>query len=157
MILAVFPLPKLTIPDRVLLSGTGLEATPDSANVPFGATCWLGCRHAWPHTDDHIKATAGDVLFLSLSVVSSHEFCDTKGYNPIWRAYPVNPGTLFVVDPRVMHWLAPRIDDGTVKPFICLQWEVARRAAKAKAREIVRDLGGEWLPVFDKRYRHWRE
>lgn len=152
MLIADIPLPKnLKIPDIVREGANCPIIEVHTGDVPFEGAVWISCCYAWPHVD---LGWRGQV-FLTVSVVSSHEAADAL--TPECRnAVPV--GRLFVVDPTVRHWLTP-IDSHVsthTPPWVGLQWEVPRRKAKEKAREIVTTMGGHWLPNNDKRYADWK-
>lgn len=154
MILARVPMPKLKIPRDVRATSRGIYIETHFQDVPFGATCWISCAQAWPHTDESSQWRGK--LFLTLSVVSQHSACDDR--LPYDMCVP--PGTLFVINPLTRHWLMGAEYAHTTKqvPWIGLQWEVPRKRAPQVARDIVRTMGGEWRRAFemDKRYASWR-
>ena len=154
MILAKVPMPKLRIPRDVRSASRGVYINTHSADVPFGATCWIACSQAWPHTDDSSQWRGK--LFLTLSVVSQHSACDDRLAHEVY----VPSGTLFVINPQTRHWLMCSEYAHTTKttPWIGLQWEVSKKKAPQVARDNVQTLGGQWRREFefDKRYAAWR-
>lgn len=149
MILAYCQLPEIKIPDLVVKQSLRYDLDTFHMGLPMDATCWIASRHVWPHTDDSWKES----LFLILIVRGDHKVRDIKNLDD-YRSQP--PGTLLVVDPMVVHWLEPHeFDSGVSQPWIGLEWEVPRRHAKKKAREIVAELGGQW-EIDDKRYKTWQ-
>ncbi len=152
MILARVPMPKLKIPRDVRATSRGIYIETHFQGVPFGATCWISCAQAWPHTDCSTQWRGK--LFLTLSVKSQHCACDDR----LPYEMHVPPGTLFVINPMTRHWLMHDQYASTAKqvPWIGLQWEVPRKRASQVARDIVRTLGGEWRREMDKRYAAWR-
>ena len=151
MILANIPLPDIQIPADVRKSAKHPEIIPFHRNVPFGAGSWIGCCYAWPHVD---PCWDGD-YFLTLTVFSDkHQIGDAASPEPLMN---VPRGTLFVVDPRVRHWLSyePSWRTTRTAPWIAVQWEVPRAKAKQLARKIVTDLDGVWVETLDNRYKNW--
>lgn len=155
MILADITLPQeFFIPDSVMAGAEdpGIETRHHS--LYFGADCWIACCYAMPHVDPAWR----DKVFLTLSVLGdkTHVVGDAKSEEP---DNVVSIGRLFVVQPLVAHWIFARDswEDTATKPWAGLQWEVPRRHAKRKAREIVAKLGGTWRDsaYIDKRYRGW--
>lgn len=118
--------------------------------VPFGASVWITCRHAWPHVDPSFEGR----IFLTLSVLSAHEAGDSQASQPMTI---VPRGYLFVVDPMVPHWIGDRAcgSGGRSRPWAGLQWDVDRDNAKETARRIVSEKGGRWLHTDDSRYEGW--
>jgi hypothetical protein len=62
---------------------------------------------------------------------------------------------VFVIDPRVTHWLAPHWN-GNFLPFVGLSWDIPRRRAKTFARRLLGALDGAWKKRLDPRYAEWR-
>jgi len=116
------------------------------------ATCWIGCCRANPHRDAG-KGWDG-LVFITLSVVSEHSTGDVKLPGD---DIEVPAGSLFVIDPRVKHWLykTHTANDIDRSPWVGLQWEVPRKKAAQVAREIVASTGGTWLATTDRRYSGW--
>jgi hypothetical protein len=151
MILAHGKLPRMKIPAWVKATAKGVSIETTGIEVPMGADCWIGCRHAWPHLDSGYDI---DEVFLTLSVVSRHVVGDAECAKPQADAFA---GTLFVVDPHTAHWLMPSdywVAGERAKPWIGLQWEVKRKNAPAVARDIVETIYGRWC-IEDDRYRGW--
>ena len=152
MILGYVPIPKgLVIPELVKRDSRDSDLTPrNGLSVPFGADCWLATRQAVPHEDDSYQGS----YFLTLSIQSRHRVGDAKACDP---GLYVPAGTLFVIDPRVVHWLfaVDAQEANAWRSWIGVQWEVSRRGAKAKAREIMMDYKGSWNQGIEGRYRSW--
>ena len=152
MLLAELELPKLAIPEHVRLNAR----TPNiytSCTVAPGGAIWISCCYATPHVD---KGKGWDhQVFLTVSVRSSHWAGDALTVNP---QVPVPHGRLFVIDPLVTHWLFDKDswERKAARSWIGLQWEVSRSDAASKARELVSQFNGRWLPMDDERYKHWR-
>ena len=141
MKIADIPLPTIKVPDFGAVRDDEIET--DHHDVPFGAYCWIYCTSAWPHRDPSWP----DDLFLTLSIRSDHSVGDAKSNPEIY----VGPGSLFIIDPLTTHWLRPHNPDVL---WIGLQWEIERKAAKRKVREIVEQLGGQWC-LERGRYKAW--
>lgn len=128
------------------------EVYTGTRDVLFGADSWIACANVWPHVDDSF---AGN-LFITLTVFGD------AGMHEIGDAYDMGTssslcaGDIFVVDPMIVHWLAPAWGSTNDNAWVGVQWEVPIAEAKQKAREIVKMLNGEWLGLIDKRYRSWR-
>lgn len=97
---------------------THLVSKADMPGI-FSKATWLCCKAAWPHYDPSYVGSK----FISLAIYADHEFIGVTGPNSLERLQ-VTPGTLFVTDPRGMHWLRPNRVDNPVGGFVCLQWEV---------------------------------
>lgn len=154
-LLAHVPIPdNLTIPRRVRFSSRERRIDIATEGVPFGADCWIMCRGAYPHED---RAGYGHPFLVTLSLTDGSSFGDIRQARAQWntQAYPVPRGTLFVVDPRVAHWLMGSGTEDAV-PWVGVQWEFPRRTAARRTRELVERLGGAWIPAGSSRYRSWR-
>jgi hypothetical protein len=155
MLLAHCNLPRdITIPLEVAKHAIDNNIDVHVKDVPLGANCWIYCPFAWPHDDSY---TWPNQYFLTLVVRSGtegrngrHHLSDAKAKMK-WRCYE---GSLFVINPRVTHWLEPE-NNKQREPWIALQWEVNYREAKQVARDIVKRLDGSW-DTLDKRYESWR-
>lgn len=155
MILADIPLPQdFSIHEYLRAQSWKPHIDTHHIETRFGADCWIACCYAMPHVD----TAWPDKVFLTLSVLGdrTHVVGDAKSEQP---DNVVSLGSLFVVQPLVTHWMFAREawNDTAAKPWAGLQWEVPRRHAKRKAREIVAKLGGKWRHVeeIDRRYRGW--
>lgn len=153
MVIAEFDLPEWQIPEDVLANAS----TPVIDTFPawltegvWDSSDWISCCYAFPHRDPDWK----DEVFLTLSVVSEHQAGDALTADTL---IAVPRGVLFVVDPLVAHWLAPKTCGQTkdAPPWVGLQWEVPRTEAMQRARDLVQRRGGRWLPTTDTRYAHW--
>lgn len=152
MVLAELQLPKLKIPECVRRNARTPNIETSRTDAPDGAI-WISCCYATPHVD---KSKGWDhQVFLTVSVLSNHMAGDALASHP---QMPVPPGRLFVVDPLVTHWLFDKDswERKAARSWIGLQWEVDRSEAASKARELVRQYRGNWLPLDDERYKHWR-
>lgn len=152
MLLAELELPKLKIPDGVRRNARTAIIDTSRADAPDGAI-WISCCYATPHVD---KSKGWDhQLFLTVSVLSSHMAGDALTAHP---QVPVPAGRLFVVDPLVAHWLFDKDsrERKAARSWVGLQWQVERSLAATKARELVRQFNGRWLPLDDDRYKDWR-
>lgn len=151
MLLAELKLPKLAVPDQVLKAARTPRIETSSAGAPDGAT-WISCCYATPHVD---KGKGWDhMVFLTVSVLSRHMAGDALSEHPLAH---VPPGTLFVVDPLTAHWLFDEDswERKAARSWVGLQWEVPREEAAEKARGLVVQFAGRWLPITDSRYRDW--
>lgn len=152
MMLAELELPKFDIPEGVRRNARTPHIDTSRSGAPDGAI-WISCCYATPHVD---KFKGWDhPVFLTVSVLSNHMAGDALSYHP---QNPVPVGRLFVVDPLVAHWLFDKDswERKAARPWVGLQWEVDRGQAAARARELVDQFKGRWLPSDDDRYRHWR-
>lgn len=153
MRLAKIPLPrKIRIPEYIRKASLGTLIDVYGHELLYNADNWITTRHAWPHEDSHYF---GGLYFLTLSVQSSHQIGDVYSPEP---NLDVPRGTLFVIDPLVVHWLMPN-DPEQRRPrgWIGLQWEVPRKDVVTYTRNLVRELGGTWFsPIEDKRYAKWK-
>jgi hypothetical protein len=122
-------------------------------------TCMLVADFAWPHTDLFWK----DKYIFTLVLEGNHQFIDakynlaeSKGTQPsVWaNGCSTDRGSIFVVDPRVMHWLKP-IDSMVDDIFVSLQWEVDRKNAAEFARNLLQACGGTHCE--NSRYSKWFE
>ncbi|CAN7764723.1 hypothetical protein LJR039_007252 [Pseudorhodoferax sp. LjRoot39] len=147
--------------DTIQVSEDAASCTHDSidtffGDLPHGATAWVTCTQGLPHFDPDW----GHQLFITLTLRGSdqHEVGDAKLITQGISQPAVRPGALFVVDPLVPHWL---IDSDAAREgrrperWIGLQWEVPRKNAKERARQIVAELGGRWCSPTDTRYSSW--
>ena len=152
MILAELELPKLVIPEGVRRNARTPNIDTSRASAPDGAI-WISCCYANPHVD---KGKGWDhQVFLTVSVLSNHMAGDALSEHP---QSPVPPGLLFVVDPLITHWLVDKDswERKAARSWVGLQWEVERDQAASKARDLVRQFNGRWLPLNDTRYKGWR-
>ncbi len=156
MFIATCEIPDdVVIPECVLKSRHHPEIDTFTRDVPLGADAWISCLFAWPHLDPSWSTQ----LFLTLTVFGDdHILGDVKAAS---AEYCTAPGMLAVIDPMVKHWLIPpahqtqrALDNKRV--WVGLQWEVPRRKAKARARELVMELKGTWISDPDRRYRTWK-
>ena len=140
----------LVVPETVQAAACEPMLSLNKLAPPLGANCWIGCCHAPPRTEEQW----GDQLFVILSVVSSHVVGDAKLRGD---DIAVPPGTLYIVDPLVKHWLYGHQSSATVlsEPWVGLRWAVSRRGAAREVRRIAGLLGLEWADAADeKRYRY---
>jgi hypothetical protein len=161
MILGNVVLPKTKYPPEIVKASRRKDVYVDRLDLPEwvnGATPkdvnppeWLTCLHAWPHEDTHFALAESHYLFLTIALRACHKIGDMKCY-----PQDVEPGDVFVVDPLVVHWLAPRWNNKGVG-FISLQWTIPRSRAAACVRHIMCALGGKWYSKanIDKRYRRF--
>jgi hypothetical protein len=154
MLIAQCPIAGLNPPEH--LRRCDAEAIETSwANLAHDADVWLTCTQALPHIDPSYKGRT----ILSLTVESGlHEVGDARLLCQTEGGTPVLPGSLFVIDPMTPHWLLDgraAVGDGPVTRWIGLQWEVEADEAIERARQIVAQLGGTWLPTLDQRYASW--
>jgi len=154
VIVARLPVPRgLVVPERILAASRSPQIDICSQDVPMGAQEWIGCCYATPHDDTHVGEN--DRLFVTLAVKAHHSLGDALSKDP---ALHLVAGDLFVVDPKVVHWLfaADAWHRTQTRPFIGLQWKVSKRWAAKRVAEIVRQCGGTWTDNEDPRYRRWR-
>lgn len=155
MLIARCELPKLQ-PPASIYEFDRREIEIGSSGVLWGADAWITCTQAFPHVDRGWP----DKVFLTLTVEGDHhEFGDGEGLaNRVYDS-PVPPGSLFVVDPSVPHWLLDRDAAFGERPpqrWIGLQWEVPRADAARRAREIAGTIGAVWgADPQDARYITW--
>lgn len=148
MLIAHVPLPSgFVVPERIMRAAESADIDTNSRDVPFGADVWITCREAWPHRDECFR----EFVFITLVIASDHTVGDALSPEP---RIAIEPGSLIVVDPMVVHWLCPE-DLDAVLPWVGVQWEVPRSRAIETAREIVAMLGGRWLFNSDPRYLRW--
>lgn len=150
MMLADLQLPKLAIPRHVKENARKPVIEVSASSAPAGSV-WISCCYATPHVDKGWPTK----LFLTLSVLSRHVAGDALTEHP---QQPVPVGRLFVIDPLVTHWLVDEAawERKAARSWVGLQWEVEREDAAQKARELVAQFGGVWVPSNDDRYKRWR-
>ncbi len=150
MLIATIPnVDRIDVPSRVREAAEGREIYVSIKDVPFEASSWVACCHAWPHDDG---AAYSQTLFLTLAVEADHEIGDLE--QP--AGTHIRAGSFFVIAAETTHWLAPIQGAGIDLPFISLQWPLHRDNARAAAREIIDHLHGQWLETTDRRYLNWR-
>jgi hypothetical protein len=97
---------------------TGLDELP----IPLkNQADWIGCFQAAPHSDPDWK----DCVFVTLAVRADHTFETMVSPGQV-VSVPVEPGTLFVFDPVMLHWLKPNSalqETG----FAAIQWSINRK------------------------------
>lgn len=110
---------------------TGLSEMP----IPLEPIAdWVCCFQATPHNDPAWK----DSVFLTLAVRAQHCF-ETMVTPGQVVGVPVRPGTLFVFDPLLSHWLKPESslqDTG----FAAIQWSIDRNDFARQYRFIRKGL-----------------
>lgn len=98
---------------------------------------WVGCRFAFPHVDDWNSGR----LFLTLSVSGKDfAFGDANISKKIKDSEWIPSGTLFLVNPNVIHWLHRPDDWATNKFWAGVQWEIPVKNWKKRVREITENL-----------------
>lgn len=133
--LKVPPIPRGKLGRRLMAMANGKSIDTLSEKVPYDATCWIGCREAWPHVDLY-EDWAGKV-FVTLCIIGNHYVGDAKAVEP--RNF-VTGGDLFVIDPLVPHWLAPPEPDRN-GGFLAVQWEVLREESEGLIQEVIEKHG----------------
>jgi hypothetical protein len=110
---------------------TGLSDMP----IPLEPLAdWICCFQATPHDDPAWE----DSVFVTLAVRAHH--CFETMVNPGQVVgVPVRPGTLFVFDPLLLHWLKP---DSSLQDtgFAALQWSINRNDFARQYRLIRKGL-----------------
>lgn len=110
---------------------TGIDEMP----IPLkNLADWIGCFQAAPHSDPDWK----DCVFITLAVSAEHTFETMVSPGQVVSA-PVVPGTLFVFDPLMLHWLKPNSalqDTG----FAAIQWSIDRKNFPRDYRVIRKGL-----------------
>lgn len=97
---------------------------------------WIGCNFAFPHVDD----PRSKIFFLTLSLKGDNfVFGDVNLYKKGGFGEKVPSGTLFLVDPRIAHWLHHR-DWVTNKFWIGLQWDIPIRDWRKRVKSITDNL-----------------
>ncbi len=132
-----------------------IEALPDWCQ---DATCALVTDYAWPHTDMYWK----NKYIFTLVLEGDHQLFDTrcstiessaiKGGRRVFNNHTV-PGSVFVVDPAVTHWLKP-VNPAKESIFVSLQWEIEKKKAADFARKL-HGLSQGTLACEDPRYTRW--
>lgn len=153
MIVAHLPIPRgLVIPERILQASRTPQIDVSTQSVPMGAAEWIACCQATPHDDTHMGDN--DLLYVTLAVRARHSLGDARSIDP---AIHLQRGDLFVVDPKVVHWLfaADAWQSMRKRPFVGLQWKVSKRKAREQIEKIVRAHRGRWITNTDPRYRNW--
>ena len=148
MLLAKLVLPPVVIPQIVKELAQehlhDIETCTDQ--VPFGAMEWVFCRTAWPHRDMHWVGC----YFINLTIKGNHTVGDACTDNP---HIAIRPGDLMIIDPRVVHWLAPH---NIQRPtwWFGVQWIVNRTKAPALIRQLIAQYAGA-VCASDSRYVPW--
>lgn len=95
---------------------------------------WICCFQATPHNDPAWK----DSVFVTLAVRAQHCFETMVTPGQVVGA-PVRPGTLFVFDPLLLHWLKP---DSSLQDtgFAAIQWSINRNDFASQYRLIRKGL-----------------
>jgi hypothetical protein len=157
MIICNFEVPKkIDIPKEILHWSKSNTTYSNNINLIMGADAWIACSHQWPHTDEHMYP---GMLFLTLSIVSSHVFGQVIDKSVVEHCVP--KGCLFVVDPLIPHWLMDSREDSSSaknKPsrrWIGLQWYVKRDEVKQKAQHLVDEFSGKWHSDLENANKHW--
>jgi hypothetical protein len=140
-------LPPIKIPPDVEKASRHTEVFSRTGG-PYGAD-WIACAEVWPHIDESFSLS----YFINLSLKNNHEIGDDNHEDQV-----LSIGDLFVVDPRVRHWLAPHFlhvgSSGRRVPWCGLQWVVPRHRAKVEAQRIVSLINAEW--VTGSKYASWK-
>lgn len=155
MLIARCTLPAMEVP-ACLREFEHREIDLSSEAVPWEGSAWITCTQAMPHHDPGWP----DKLFITLTVEGErYEFGDSVAIMNRLDACPVPPGSLFVIDPMVPHWLLDHdaaFGEKRVQRWIGVQWEVTRAAAASRAREIARAVEATWATgMKDARYVSW--
>lgn len=133
--LALLPVPDdvdaMSQASEIDVCRTGLSEMP----IPLEPLAdWICCFQAMPHVDPAWK----DSVFVTLAVNAQHCF-ETMVTPGQVVAIPVRPGTLFVFDPLLLHWLKPESslqDTG----FAAIQWSIDRNDFVRQYRLIRKGL-----------------
>lgn len=122
------------------------------------ASCILIADYAWPHTDMYWKnkyiftlVLEGDQQLFDAKCASI-ESSDIKGGRRVFNNHTA-PGSVFVVDPAVTHWLKP-VNPAKESIFVSLQWEIEKKKAADFARKL-HVLSQGKLACEDVRYTKW--
>lgn len=129
---------------------TGLDEMP----LPLvDLVDWIGCYQAAPHSDPDWHGS----LFITLAICANHTF-ETMVVPGQVVSLPVMPGTLFVFDPMLLHWLKPSLPLQETG-FAALQWSVKRSEFPGHYRTIrkgLRALGGVKTSLVNLKDEGWR-
>lgn len=110
---------------------TGLSEMP----IPLEHLAdWICCFQATPHNDPAWK----DSVFVTLAIRAQHCFETMVSPGQVVGA-PIGPGTLFVFDPLLLHWLKPE-SPLQVTGFAAIQWSIDRKDFARQYRLIRKGL-----------------
>lgn len=129
---------------------TGLEHLP----IPLvNLSDWIACFQAAPHRDPDWK----DCVFVTMAISAEHTFETMVAPGKV-VALPIVPGTLFVFDPLLLHWLKPKNPDQETG-FAAIQWSVNRSEFTGHYRSIRKGLsalGNVHSRLVDLKDEGWR-
>jgi len=143
----------IDVPDEVMENAFTPIIQSHKTEVPFG-DLWLSCCQAAPHVDTLFR----HLMFLNLAVVSTHEYGQIDMPKDRWgqiRCDNVPPGSLFLTDPRKLHWLSCLSFQEQLGeylehpgPYVGIQWEIPRQGWKTRVTKILQEIGAipemEW-------------
>ncbi len=144
----------IKVPREVMDKCRSRNVEIHSWGAPYGADCWIGCLHCWPHID---SPGFNDEYFLTMSVHGDEQHMVGDDQMPPEDESFLTPGDIFIVDPRRKHWLAPAHWHKPSRPWVGLQWGIPRDKAPQCTREILKLLKAHWLTDADPRYAPWKE
>ena len=102
----------------------------------YDPDAWIVCNFAFPHVDD----SRSKHFFLTLSFKGDDFiFGDVNLCKKVGLGERVPSGTLFLVDPRITHWLYHR-DWVTNKFWIGLQWDIPIKGWRKRVKAITSNL-----------------
>jgi len=102
----------------------------------------MGCYSCPPHDDSHI----GSQYFVIMTIECGQHFVSDVRHLP--NEESLKPGSLFVIDSMVIHWLLH--DDYNVPKlpkreyWVGLSWSVQKRQLRSVVNKIVKTFDGKW-------------
>ena len=102
----------------------------------------MGCYSCPPHDDSHI----GSQYFVIMTIECGQHFVSDVRHLP--NEESLKPGSLFIIDSMVTHWLLHDDYDVPKLPkreyWVGLSWGVQKRQLKSMVGKIVKTFDGEW-------------